>query len=163
MDKLYRWEDAQVGDESPAYSYEMTAEKIIAYCRAARYENVVYTSQAAAKEAGLPGMIAPPAMVFTYAPVSLSGLASNRGRSLPEDSALRAWTGHPVKTSIGFQGAMVLPGDIVRSVTSVKQKYEQDGRSMIDLQVAAHNQRGERVAEYTCACLWPLTPGNQDL
>ncbi len=66
----------------------MTAEKIIAYCRAARYENVVYTSQAAAREAGLPGMIAPPAMAFTYAPIHLSGLASNRGCELPEDPAL---------------------------------------------------------------------------
>ena len=161
LDKLYRWEDTQVGDTAPAYYYEMTAEKIVAYCRAARYENVAYTSQAAAKEAGLPGMIAPPAMVFTYAPICLSGLASTKGRSLPEDSALLAQTGHPVKTSIGFQGAMVLPGDFVRSVTSIQDKYQQEGRAMIVLRVEAHNQRKERVAEYTCACLWPLGPDSQ--
>ena len=144
-----------MGDSSPAYSYEMTAEKIIAYCRAARYENVVYTSQAAAKEAELPGMIAPPAMVFTYAPISLSGLASASSCSLPENPALRPQTGHPMKTSIGFQGTLVLPGDFVRSVTSIQGKYLQDGQAMIDLRVEAHDQREELVAEYTCACLWP--------
>ncbi len=161
LDRLYRWEDAQVGDTAPAYYYEMTAEKIVAYCRAARYENVVYTSQAAAKEAGLPGMIAPPAMVFTYAPICLSGLASTRGCRLPEDPALLAQTGQPVKTSIGFQGAMVLPGDFVRSVTSILDKYQQDGQAMINIRVEANNQREERVAEYTCACLWPSGPNNQ--
>lgn len=150
-----------MGDSSPSYSYEMTAEKIIAYCRAARYENVVYTSQAAARETGLPGMIAPPAMAFTYAPIHLSGLASNRGRNLPEDPALRPHTGHPVKTSIGFQGAMVVPGDFVSSVTSIQDKYEQNGRAMINLKVQAHNHRQEHVIEYTCACFWPLAPGNQ--
>ena len=134
----------------------MTAEKIVAYCKAARYENVVYTSQAAAREAGLPGMIAPPAMVFTYAPIHLLGLASNRGRSLPDDPSLRPQTGHPVKTSIGFQGAMVTPGDVVSSVTSIQAKYQQDGQSMIEIRVQAYNQREERVIEYTCACLWPL-------
>ncbi len=139
----------------------MTAEKIVAYCRAARYESVAYTSQAAAKEAGLPGMIAPPAMVFTYAPISLSGLASNRGRTLPDDPALRPQTGHPVKTSIGFQGPMVAPGDVISSVTSIQDKYQEDGRAMIELLVQAHNQREERVIEYTCACLWPLPPDNQ--
>ena len=158
---MYQWEDAEVGDTSPAYSYGMTAEKIAAYCRAARYENVAYTSQAAAKEAGLPVMIAPPAMAFTYAPISLAGLASNKGGNLPNDPALRPQTGHPVKTSIGFQGVMVAPGHVVSSVTSIQGKYQQEGRTMIELRVQAHNQRGERVIEYTCVCLWPSAPDNQ--
>jgi len=119
---------------------------------------VVYTGQAAAKEAGLPGIIAPPAMVFTYAPIHLLGLAASKGCSLPDDPALRPQTGHPVETSIGFQGPMVAPGDVVSSVTSILAKYQQDGRAIIELRVRADNQRDERVIEYTCACLWPLAP-----
>ena len=42
------WDEIEAGEESPPYLYEVTAEKIIGYSRAARYENLAYTSQAGA-------------------------------------------------------------------------------------------------------------------
>ena len=65
---IYTWDTAAVGDTAPPTSAEITDQQIADYCRAARYENLVYTNQPAARETGLPGIIAPPAMVLAFAP-----------------------------------------------------------------------------------------------
>lgn len=130
------WADIQIGDESPTFRYEVTAEKIIAYSRAARYENLAYTSQAGAREMGLPGMIAPPAMVFVYAPVNLAGL------TLTGDGAVAE------TTEVQFHGPLVSPGDVITSVTRVADKSGIGPDDNITLKVSARNQRGELVAEY---------------
>ena len=135
--------------------YEVTAEKIVAYCRAARYENLVYNNQPAAREAGLPGIIAPPAMVFTYAPVCLSSLATSKGCSLPRGLEDPDPADGP--TTIEFQGAMVTPGDVISSVTSVDGKYQGDSDRFITFRVEAHNQNSELVADYLCTYRWPPT------
>ena len=136
----------------------MTAEKIIEYCRAARYENLAYTSQPAAREAGLPSIIAPPAMVFTYAPLQLAGLAAARGAKLPGGLRRIIQAACPATASIGFQGAMVVPGDSISSVTSVRDKFLQNEDRFATIQVVAHNQRGKLVADYSLTCRWPPDP-----
>ena len=136
----------------------MTAEKIIEYCRAARYENLAYTSQPAAREAGLPGIIAPPAMVFTYAPVQLAGLAAARGRKLPDGLTRFIESAGPATASIAFQGVMVVPGDAISSFTSVQDKFQQEEDRFATIRVVAHNQRGDLVADYSLTCRWPSDP-----
>ena len=136
----------------------MTAEKIVEYCHAARYENLAYTSQPAAREAGLPGIIAPPAMVFTYAPLQLAGLAAARGRKLPDGLTRFIQAACPASASIGFQGAMVVPGDAISSVTSVQDKLQQQEDRLATIQVVARNQRGGLIADYSLTCRWPPDP-----
>ena len=131
------WSDIQIGDESPPFLYEVTPEKIIGYSRAARYENLAYTSQAGAREMGLPGMIAPPAMVFVYAPVNLPGLTPTGDGAVAET------------TEVEFHGPLVSPGDVITSVTKVVDKSGNGPDDTITLKVSARNQRGELVAEYT--------------
>ena len=48
--RVYEWDVAQIGDQSPPYAYEVTADKIADYCRAVRYENPIYVNDAAARE-----------------------------------------------------------------------------------------------------------------
>ena len=152
------WQDVAVGDSSPAYVYEVTAEKIFEFCRAARYENLAYTNQPAAREMGLPGIVAPPSMLFAFAPLLVEGPALQQGFAVEtqgEDQGNEAaLVGTGAATSIEFQGALVTPGDIITSVTSVKDKLQEQGNRFITLRVVAHNQRGDLVADYSSTIPW---------
>jgi acyl dehydratase len=144
----------KIGDAAPTFVYEVTAEAIAQFCRSARYENLVYTNQPAAQERGLPGIVAPPAMALAYAPVRVSQLLRDAGVSgfgsgeLPDGAAPR------VKLEIEFQGSLVVPGDLISSVTSVRDKGEEDEGRYLTLEVIARNQRGELVARIGCTYRW---------
>ena len=135
----------------------MTAEKIVRYCRSLRYENLVYNNQPAARETGLPGIIAPPAMVFLYAPARiralLLGLGSTDPANSPGESAAEP-LGSPVKIQLNFQGILVQPEDTITSVTTVQDKLESGPDRQLVARVTAHNQQGQLVAEYFSAYNW---------
>jgi acyl dehydratase len=148
---------AQLGATAPAQVFEVTAENITQYCRATGYENLGYTNQAAARETGLPGIVAPPAMLFTYAPLRTVELMAAKGGAAPQATPQNPEPLPFVRTTIDFQGVMVVPGDIISSVTSAHDQIQGDGVRFITFRVVAHNQRGELVAEYlyTCRCSNP--------
>ena len=152
------WQDVEVGDSSPTHVYEVTAEKIFEFCRAARYENLAYTNQPAARELGLPGIVAPPSMLFAFAPLLAKGPALQRSFSIKTQGEAQGNEVPPAETgaatSIEFQGAMVAPGDLITSVTSVKEKLQEQGNRFITLQVVAHNQKGDLVADYSSKIPW---------
>ena len=145
----YTWDKATIGDASPLYSTEVTDEQIADYCRSARYENLVYTNQPAARETGLPGIVAPPAMVLAFAQPRLPDLAASRGCSLPTNLSL-----NPVAITIRFQGAFVTPGDIITSQTRLTAKSECEGNNYLTFTITAQNQEGQLVAEYDVEYLW---------
>jgi acyl dehydratase len=152
-DKVHIWEVVEAGDTAPPYTFEVTAEKIADYCRAARYENLVYTNQPAAREAGLPGIIAPPAMVLVYAPMRLEELLASRGFEICQGQS--SWREMPLaNVVIQFYGVLVEPGDTITSVTSVQDKSQGQGDRSITLQVTAHNQGGELVTQYQYTYRW---------
>ena len=159
---VYDWASAEIGDASPPHVVQASPDFIAEFCRVARYENPVYTSQAAAGESGMPGGVAPPAMVLALAPVLLSAVAAAKGCVLPFGPAA---TGSaelaisPSKLSIRFQGAMVAPGDEVTSVTTTQCKSQDQDGCYIRFRVSAHNQRGEPVVDYCQTFSWP-EPGN---
>ena len=153
-EKIYEWEVAEIGDESPPFVYEMTPEKIADYCRAVGYENPVYLNDGAAREMGFPGIFAPPTMFYTYAPQRRQDLMAARGYLAPEQSVHRPRSTPFVSTEIRFQGWLVRPGDVVTSTTRVVDKFQRRGNKFITFRVDAHNQRSELVAEYDYVCLW---------
>ena len=160
----YDWDLAEIGDASPPHVVLATLDFIAEFCRVVRYENPVYTSQAAARESGLSGGIAPPAMVLALAPVNLRALAAAKGCVLPQ-AIIPAASGSPElaispsKLAIKFQGALVAPGDEVTSVTTTQSKSRDQGGSYISFRVSAHNQRGEPVVDYCQTFSWP-EPGS---
>lgn len=151
----YHGEVAQLGAAAPPQLFEVTPESITQYCRAAGYENLAYTNQAAAREAGLPGIVAPPAMLFSYAPLRTVELMAAKGSAAPQETPQNPEHLAFVRTAIDFQGVMVAPGDIISSVTSVHDQFQREGEQFITFRVVAHNQRGELVAEYLYTCQWP--------
>ena len=145
---------ARIGDESQPHRYEVTAEKIASYCRAVGYENPIYVNDDAAKEMGLPGVIAPPAMLFKYAPQRPRELIDSLGYVAPEQFARYPGSAAFASTDIRFQGIPVRPGDIITSTTRVMDKTQGRGSMFIKTRVSAHNHREELVVEYDCVWLW---------
>jgi acyl dehydratase len=175
---VYDWDMAQIGDASPPHVVQATPEFIGEFCNVARYENPVYTSRAAAGESGLPGGVAPPAMILALAPLDLTALASAKGCVLPfvtstvesGTAATTVQTGtnaaavdvaasgpsavSPSKLSIKFKGVMIVPGDEVTSVTTTENKSKDQSGSYICFRVTAHNQKSEPVVEYFQTFSW---------
>lgn len=150
----YTWDKATVGDASTLHSTEVTDEQIADYCRAARYENLVYTNQPAARETGLPGIVAPPAMVLAFAQPRLADLAASRNCSLPSNLSQ-----NPVAITIRFQGAFVTPGDTITSQTRLTAKTGSEGNPYLTFTITANNQQGQLVAEYDVEYLWEGSEG----
>ncbi len=159
-ERVYEWEVAEVGHESPPITLEVTAENIAGFCRAVRYENPAYLSEGTAQAIGLPGIIAPPAMVYAYAPLQRHEMMKALGYTPPEEAS-KPWTTPFVGSDISYQGVFARPGDAITSVTRVGDKFERKGHKFIRFQVTAHNQRGELVAEYTYTCLWRYAKGQK--
>lgn len=159
-ERIYEWDVAVIGDESPPFVYEVTAEKIADYCRAVQYENPVYVSDAAAREMGFPGVFAPPTMLYTYAPQRRQDVVNARGYIAPEQSEQSPRSTPFVSTDVRFQGVLVRPGDVITSTTKVVDKFERRTNRFITLRVTAHNQRNEKVAEYDYVCLWETQTRN---
>ena len=150
----YTWDTATVGDAGPPALREVADTDIADYCGAARYENLVYTNQPAARETGLPGIVAPPAMVLAFARPQLAEVATARGCALPDSVSL-----NPVAVAIRFQGTLVTPGDTITSHTRLAAKEERAGNRYLTFTITAHNQNGELVAEYDVEYWWEGVAG----
>ena len=153
-ERIYEWDVAQVGDRSPEFVYEVTAENISDYCKAVRYENPIYVNDAAAREMGFPGVFAPPTMLYTYAPQRRNDLIEARGYIAPEQSLVSPRSTPFVSTDVRFQETLVRPGDVIVSVTEVVDKFQRRDNKFVTFRVTARNQRQEPVAEYDYTCLW---------
>lgn len=145
----YTWDTATVGDAAPQSSREVTDVEIADYCRAARYENLVYTNQPAAQETGLPGIVAPPAMVLAFAQPQLVELAAGRGCDLPDSLSL-----NPTAIDIRYRGVFVRPGDVITAQTALTGKEERDGKRFLSFTVTVQKGEGQSVAEYDVEYLW---------
>ncbi len=152
----YDWNTAQIGDAGPVFSAAVNDRQIAAYCRAARCENLLYTSQPAARESGLPGIVAPPAMLLAYAPARVAALIAGQTGD-PGDAGRPEPT--PARIAIRFQGALISQQDLIASQTRLVDKYERDGRRYLVFRVTVRNQREEPVAEYEAAYLWEPAGG----
>lgn len=155
--QIYEWETATIGDSGIPFSMPVTEDGIVEYCRSARYENPVYTSLAAAKEAGHPGSVTPAAMLLAVAPLNLVGVAKAAGCVLPVFTNADNTPAATGKLTIRFRGAMLQPGDVVTSITSVDNKFQDEKGQFVAFRVIAQNQRGEPVVDYCRAFLWPTS------
>ncbi len=155
---VYTWDTAHEGDASAPFTYEVTEERILDYCRAVRYENPAYSNESAAKAMGLPGIIAPPTMCFVYAPLRLDDLASRRRCLLPARATAGQRTPF-VSSEVTFLGSLVRPSDTVASTTSLQRKWERGGDKLLTFLVTGRNQEGQQVCEYTYTVLWEPAGG----
>jgi acyl dehydratase len=118
----------------------ITEQQIIDYARAYGETNPLYTDPEAAKNGPFGGIVGPPTIVFRL-----------RGRNfmpkkLPQELGRRGFdAGKDLEV-----GALVRPGDVLTSATTVHDVYEKTGRSgtmvFLVLRTTVTNQRQETVA-----------------
>lgn len=160
-EKVYTWEVMEIGHDAPPISMEITKEFIADYCKSVQNNNPIYHDDAAAKEAGLEGIIAPPAMIFAYAPMRRWDIFNSRGYVGPEQSKNPRSTPF-AGTEIEFMGVPVRPGDVITSTTQIDRKWEsRSGNRFVAFRIVAHNQRGEKAVEYLYNIIWDYARGRK--
>ncbi len=103
----------------------------------------------------MPDIVAPPAMLLALAPPRLAEVAAAKGHVLASPPEVSTTTASPVRLTIQFQGPMVVPGDVVSSVTAVENKFQDETGRFLTFRVRAHNQRGDAVVDYSLTLPWP--------
>jgi acyl dehydratase len=114
-----------------------------------------------ARKEGYKGVVAPPTMVFTYAPMERGLIFNSRGFLSPEQSNPPRSTPF-VGSEVFFQDTPVYAGDTVTSVTTIDRTWEsKSGNRFVAFRVVGHNQRGEKVADYLYNVIWEYAKGQK--
>ncbi len=159
-ERIYEFDDAQIGDTSPALVQEVTAEMVRNYIAGTRNDLPQYAdpAQFAAIERGEAPI--PPTMMYRIAPLRREEVMRVRGFIRPESSKKTPRSTPYTKSEIFFY-APVKVGDTITAVTQVDDKYERRGSKFITFRTTATNQAGVKVGEYTYTCLWNYAKGQK--
>ncbi|MCS7207583.1 MAG: MaoC family dehydratase N-terminal domain-containing protein [Dehalococcoidia bacterium] len=128
-----------LGKPLPAGTFPVTAEGILAFCRAVGETNPLSTDEAYARRQGLPGLLAPP----TYPNLFIRHLGRPEVVAVPLRQRLHAGQAvEPLRP--------IYAGDTLTATTRLKDVYTKTGRtgSMVFIvwETTFTNQRGEEVA-----------------
>ena len=125
-----RFDSLQVGDAIPALTKPAIGPVQLAlFAGASGDHNPIHLDDAAAKAGGLPGVIA-------HGMLSMAFLGQ----------LLTAWV--PQRRIRSFStrfAAMAYPGDVITCRGTVAAKREADGEKLVDLEITAENQKGEKT------------------
>ncbi|MFQ5521868.1 MAG: MaoC family dehydratase [Candidatus Methylomirabilia bacterium] len=123
-------EDIQVGDEMPALAKPpLQRIQLTRYAGASGDFNPIHVDEEFAKAAGMGG-------VFAHGMLSMGFVAQS----------ITDWLGAGSVKTLGVRFAgLVRPGDVVTCKGRVVAKSSKDNQHLIDLEVWAENQKGEKV------------------
>jgi acyl dehydratase len=127
---MIRFEDLKIGDAIPAVTKPAISHLQLAlYAGAGADHNPIHVDEKAAKAGGLPRIIA-----HGMLPLGFLG------------QLLTQWV--PQRRVRGLSArfvAMAFPGDVITCSGRITAKREQAGEKLVDLEIAAQNQKGETV------------------
>ncbi len=145
----FTWDKAVKGEKGPpGEPTEVKAERIKIYVDGADDTNRLYVDEAFAKKYGFKKVAAPIAMICA--------VVRNTARfGIPQAHGLV----HPVRPTpfARFHCKTYAPlnvGDVIRSESSLGDKYERRGRHYLTWHADGFNTKGEKVAEYDYTNLW---------
>jgi acyl dehydratase len=122
--------------------YAVGREKIREYAHAVGESNPLHLDVQAARAAGYADLVAPPMFAVVYSAASMAPPLFD-----PEVELNFALMVHGAQE---FEwGALVVAGDEITTVASVKDISERDGRGYYVFESISTNQRGEQVARGT--------------
>jgi len=122
--------NVKVGDSIPALIKPAISRiQLALFAGAAADHNPIHVDDEAARAGGLPGVIAHGMLNMAY----LGQLLTNW---VPQKDIR--------KFSARFM-AMAFPGDVITCSGKVTAKYEVAGENRVDLEIAAENQRGDKI------------------
>ncbi len=130
------------GKTYPPFEYEVGKEKIREYAHAVGEDNPIYFDRAAATEAGFRDVAAPPMFAVVYSAGSFAPALFD-----PEVGINFAMMVHG---SQEFEwGEPVCSGDVISTVTSVKDISERGGMGFYVFETVSTNQDGQEVVRGT--------------
>lgn len=128
-----------LGKDLPAGEFEITPERVRAYCQAVGETNPLFTDERAARAAGNRGVVAPPTMCNIF----IRGL--NRPDVKLKGAGMRMHGGQTVEAL-----TPICAGDRLSAVSRLKDVYAKTGRTgtmaFIVWETEFTNQLGQRVA-----------------
>ncbi len=127
---MVRFEDIKVGDAIPSMTKPaITHLQLALYAGAGADHNPIHVDAQAAKDGGLPGIIA-------HGMLPLGFLGQLLTQWVPQKQ-LRM-------LSARFVG-MALPGDVITCSGKIVAKREHGGEKLVDLEITAQNQKSENL------------------
>jgi len=127
---MVKFEDINVGDAIPALTTPAISHLQLAlYAGAGADHNPIHVDQEAAKAGGLPGIIA-------HGMLPLGFLGQLLTRWVPQ---------RRVRSLSARFVAMAFPGDVITCSGKVAAKRVEAGEQLVDLEIAAQNQKGENI------------------
>jgi acyl dehydratase len=135
------FEDIQVGDDLPDLVKQPTTRQLVKYAGASGdYYEIHYDHQFAVRSGLQDGVI-------VHGLLTAGWLAQLMTNWLPSPTALR-------KFGVSYR-AMARPGDTITCKGTIVGKYDKDGAHLIDCELSAENQRGEKCAIGTATVALP--------
>ncbi|MBA3903179.1 MAG: dehydratase [Rhodocyclaceae bacterium] len=127
---MVRFSDINIGDAIPPLVKPAVSHLQLAlYAGAGADHNPIHVDEEAAKAGGLPGIIAHGMLAMGFL-----------------GQLLTQWV--PQRQIRGFSArfvAMGFPGDVITCTGKVAGKREEGGEKLVDLEIAAQNQKGENI------------------
>jgi acyl dehydratase len=131
-----------IGKSYPPFEYEVGKEKIGEYARAVGEENPIYFDREAARAAGFRDVPAPPMFAVVYAMGSVAPGIFDPDVGI--DFAMMVHGGQEFAW-----GEPVCAGDVITTVTSVKDISERGGMGFYVFESVSTNQDGQEVVRGT--------------
>lgn len=153
---LWEYDKVEIGQASPAFTIEVTAELIGRYVNAVRNPNPVYQ----VSEGHSPGndLLAMPTMVIRIAPGSRTDIAANNGYVALEAAKENRRQTPFAKCEVRWF-APLTAGDIITSFAHVVDKYERRGNKFVTYRTEATNQHGLKIAEHDYTTIFEYAKG----
>ena len=159
--RIYNWNVMEIGHDAPPIFEVITKEYIAEFCESVQETNPIYLDEAAAKAAGFPTVVAPPSMVYAYAPMRRWDIFNIRGYLGPEQATSPRSTPF-AGSEVFLTGVPVMAGDIITSIVRIDNRWiSQRGNKFVTFKIIAHNQRGEKIVEYNYNILWEYYRGQK--
>ena len=159
--KVYDWDVMEIGHDAPSMFEKVTREYIADYCKGVQETNPIYLDPKAARETGFPDVVAPPSMIYAYAPMRRWEIFNSRGYLGPEQLPKPRSTPF-AGTEVEFTGVPVIAGDLIVSTVRVDNRWiSRSGNKFVAFKIVAHNQRGETIVEYNYNIIWEYYRGQK--
>lgn len=137
---MLRFEQLSVGDELPSLVKPAISRLQLAlYASAGADHNPIHVDDAAARFGGLPGVIAHGMLTMGFL-----------------GQLLTQWV--PQRQVLGFSArfvGMAYPDDVITCTGQIVGKRIEGGRNLVDLAIAANNQKGETLQSGTATVALP--------
>ena len=130
MKQRARFDDVRVGETIPVFAAPAVSHLQLAlFAGAAADHNPIHVDDAAARGGGRPGVIA-------HGMLTMALLGRLLTRWVPQQS-IRSFSARFV--------AMAYPGDVITCTGTVAAKSSESGENRVELELAAQNQKGEKI------------------